>query len=87
MIHPNQQLAHNLINYSVKLQAGEKILIEVSDSGRELAEYLVEEVYKVGKTAGWLLKHMPRPLPHDIEFNDPYLKVEDSSSTFNLLDL
>ena len=27
MIHPNQQLAYNLINYSVKLQAGEKILI------------------------------------------------------------
>lgn len=48
MSHPNQQLAYNLINYSVKLQAGEKILIEVSDSGRELAEYLVEEVYKVG---------------------------------------
>lgn len=46
-----------------------------------------EEVYKVGKTAGWLLKHMPRPLPHDIEFNDPYLKVQDSSSSFNLLDL
>lgn len=47
-MNPNQQLAYNLINQSIKLQKGEKILIEVSDRGVELAEYLVEETYKVG---------------------------------------
>ena len=52
----NQQLAHNLINYSLKLKADEKLLIEVSDEGRELAEYLVEETYKVGATPHVIVK-------------------------------
>ncbi|HWQ29463.1 MAG TPA: aminopeptidase [Negativicutes bacterium] len=41
-------MAKNLVNYSIKLKAGENILIEVFDSGEELAAELIKEVYKVG---------------------------------------
>lgn len=44
----NEKLAHNLINYSVRLQQGEKILIDVIDDGIELARCLVKEAYKAG---------------------------------------
>ncbi|MFS0780526.1 aminopeptidase [Bacillus sp. 1P06AnD] len=42
------QLAHNLINYSVKLQKGEKVLIENFGLQRELVKALVREAYKAG---------------------------------------
>lgn len=43
-----QKMARSLINYSVKLQPGEKILIEVIDSGTPLALEVVKEAYRVG---------------------------------------
>ncbi len=43
-----QKMAEGLINYSVKLQSGEKILIEVIDNGMPLALAVVKEVYRVG---------------------------------------
>ncbi|MFX3625432.1 MAG: aminopeptidase [Ectobacillus sp.] len=43
-----EKLAHNLINYSVKLQKGEKILIENFGLQRELVTALVKETYKAG---------------------------------------
>ncbi|BBB90030.1 MAG TPA: aminopeptidase [Methylomusa anaerophila] len=41
-------LANNLIHYSIALQPGEKILIEVFDDAYPLAKALVDEVYAVG---------------------------------------
>lgn len=41
-------MAKNLINYSVALKQGENLLIEVFDSGEELAAALVKEAYRVG---------------------------------------
>jgi aminopeptidase len=41
-------LARNLINYSVHLQRGEKVLIEVIDGGQDLAKTLVAEAYLAG---------------------------------------
>lgn len=41
-----EKLAHNLINYSVKLGAGEKVLIENFGVQKELVMALVEEAYK-----------------------------------------
>lgn len=43
-----QQLAKNLINYSIKLQPGEKVLIEYSGSAGSLPQELVQEAYKAG---------------------------------------
>lgn len=43
-----EQLAANLINYSVRLQPGEKILIEAIGSGMPLARELVKQAYKAG---------------------------------------
>jgi aminopeptidase len=43
-----QQLAKNLINYSVKLQKGEKVLIENFGLQRELVTALVKEAYEAG---------------------------------------
>ncbi|MDF2945410.1 MAG: peptidase aminopeptidase [Bacillales bacterium] len=43
-----KQLATNLINYSCKLQQGEKVLIENTGMQRELVSELVNETYKVG---------------------------------------
>ena len=42
------KLAHNLINYSIKLQKGEKVLIENFTLERELVTALVREAYKAG---------------------------------------
>lgn len=41
-------LAHNLVTYSVHLEKGEKVLIEVFDEGLPLAKALVSEAYKAG---------------------------------------
>jgi aminopeptidase len=43
-----QKLAHNLINYSVKLQKGEKVLIENFGLQQELVTALVKEAYAAG---------------------------------------
>jgi aminopeptidase len=43
-----EKMAAGLINYSVKLQKGEKILVEVIDSGIPLALAVVKEAYRVG---------------------------------------
>lgn len=43
-----QKMAQGLINYSVKLKPGEKILIEVIDTGIPLALEVVKEAYRVG---------------------------------------
>lgn len=43
------QLAFNLVNHSVRVQKGEKVLIEqIGDATKDLARALVQEVYKVG---------------------------------------
>ena len=43
-----QQLAYNLINYSVDLQKGEKVLIENIGIQPDLVKALVQETYKAG---------------------------------------
>ena len=43
-----EKLAKNLIQYSVQLQPGEKVLIENFGLQRELVTALVKEAYKVG---------------------------------------
>ncbi|UOF91062.1 aminopeptidase [Fodinisporobacter ferrooxydans] len=43
-----EQLAQTLIQYSVKLQQGEKVLIEVFDSALPLAQELVRQAYLAG---------------------------------------
>ena len=40
-----EQFAKSLISYSVRLQKGEKILIEVTDTGIDLAKALIKETY------------------------------------------
>lgn len=42
------KLAKNLINYSVELKQGEKILIELFDAGEDLASALIQEAYNIG---------------------------------------
>ena len=42
------KLAENLIQYSVQLQPGEKLLIDLPNGGEEIATALVEETYRVG---------------------------------------
>lgn len=51
-----QTLAKNLINYSVKLQKGEKILIENYGVQKELVNALIEEAYAAGGMPYVLLK-------------------------------
>ncbi|MFE5319708.1 aminopeptidase [Paenibacillus sp. NPDC056579] len=43
-----QQLAKNIVGYSLDVQAGEKVLIEIIGSEWEIAKCLVEEVYARG---------------------------------------
>lgn len=43
-----EKLADNLINYSVKLKKGEKILIEFSGGKNDLAKELVKKAYEAG---------------------------------------
>lgn len=51
-----QTLAHNLINYSIRLQKGEKVLIENFGLQRELVTALVNEAYAAGGYPFVLLK-------------------------------
>ncbi|WLR44208.1 aminopeptidase [Bacillus carboniphilus] len=51
-----QKLAHSLINYSVNLQEGEKVLIENFGIERDLVTALVDEAYKAGGNPFVLLK-------------------------------
>jgi aminopeptidase len=43
-----EKLADNLINYSVKLKKGEKILIEYRGNARDLTKELVKKAYEAG---------------------------------------
>ncbi len=43
-----EKLAHNLVNYSVRLQAGEKALVEMIGSERELVHCIVEQIHAAG---------------------------------------
>lgn len=43
-----EKLAKNLLTHSVRLQKGERILIEIEDEGFDLAEQLVKEAYAMG---------------------------------------
>jgi aminopeptidase len=52
------KMAKNLINYSIKLKPGENILIEVYDSGEELAAELIKETYRVGGRPFLTIKKM-----------------------------
>src|SRR5690606_23439636 len=51
-----QTLAKNLIQYSVKLQKGEKILIENFGVQKQFVNALIEEAYHVGGLPFVLLK-------------------------------
>ncbi|MGN0383257.1 MAG: aminopeptidase [Eubacterium sp.] len=43
------KLAHNLVNYSMKVQKGEKVYIHhIGDSTKDLAKQLIKEVYAAG---------------------------------------
>ena len=42
------KMAEILVNYSVNLKPGEKVLIEVIDSGIPLASAIIREVYRIG---------------------------------------
>lgn len=44
----NRILAQNLVNYSVELKKGEKVLIEVFGEAEQLVKELISEVYKAG---------------------------------------
>ena len=48
-----KKLAHNLVNFSCKLKAGEKILIDSRGENDELVRELVKAAYAVG---GLLMK-------------------------------
>lgn len=50
-------LAKNLINYSVRLQKGEKVLIEVIDGGYDLAQELVAAAYRADAVPFVTVKH------------------------------
>jgi aminopeptidase len=43
-----QTIASNLVNYSMKVQPGEKVLIDMQGSEREIIHCLIEEVYAAG---------------------------------------
>jgi aminopeptidase len=42
------KLADTIINYSIKLQKGEKILIETTDAGDEIAKLLIQKAFEAG---------------------------------------
>lgn len=52
-----KQLAKNLINYSVELQPGERILIELSGIEIPLAKELIKEAYNAGGVPFLTIKH------------------------------
>jgi aminopeptidase len=43
-----EMMAKNLLHYSVSLQKGENVLIEIHDDGEELAAALIKEAYAMG---------------------------------------
>lgn len=43
-----QTLVHNLVNYSVKVQPGENVLVEMIGSERDLVRSLIDEIGKAG---------------------------------------
>ncbi|HCJ58881.1 MAG TPA: aminopeptidase, partial [Clostridiaceae bacterium] len=61
------QLAKNLINYSVSIKPGENLLIELFDSGDELASELIRECYRAG--ANPFLSIKSRKLMKDLIMN------------------
>lgn len=42
------KMARNILSYSVRLQPGENVMIEVFDSGEDLAAELIKEAYRIG---------------------------------------
>lgn len=47
-----EKLAHNLVNYSCRIQPGEKCLIEcVGDRDQTLVTLLIKEIYAAGGRA------------------------------------
>ena len=49
MLHPSiNQLAHNLIHYSIDVKKGEKVLLDLSLNTEELAKALLREIYAQG---------------------------------------
>ncbi len=47
-----QKLANNLVNYSVKVQKGDKVWINyIGENTTDLARALVKEVYAAGRTS------------------------------------
>ena len=49
MLDPRvEKLAENLVNYSLKVKKGEKVLIELFDTDSQIAVELVKKVYAVG---------------------------------------
>jgi len=59
-----EKLARNLINYSVQLQKGEKVLIENFGLQRELVTALVKEAYAAGGYPFVLLKDHQWTVPY-----------------------
>lgn len=45
-----QKLAENLVGYSVNVQPGENVLVEMIGSERDLLKAVIEEVHKRGAT-------------------------------------
>ena len=43
-----QKLAEKLVNYSCRVQKGEKVLVTYSDTSNSFVELLIEEITKVG---------------------------------------
>jgi len=68
-------LARNLINYSVHLQPGEKILIEVIDGGHDLAKALVAETYWAGGTPFLTVKNNALQRSLLLECNTEQIKL------------
>ncbi len=71
----NQLLAKNLVNQSVKLQKGEKVLIECRGiDGLELANLVIKEVYKVGGYP--FINFMPESIERNLIFNSDQTHAE-----------
>lgn len=57
-----ETLAKNLINYSIRLQKGEKVLIENFGLQKELVTALVKETYAAGGFIRFIKRSSSRPL-------------------------
>jgi aminopeptidase len=69
-----EKMAHGLINYSVNLKPGEKILIEVFDSGTPLALAVVKEVYRAGGVPFIQIRNKQLEREIILEANEEHLK-------------